>query len=249
LTPGAVWAAISGQITFLIGALAIGGVTLLKRKPVLAGALLGVAAAVKPTVLIMAPVALVAGGHWKALFAACAAGLAVILASAAIFGVAPWFAWIAVAPSYLAHITHNPRFFTSIVTPDGLAVQLGVDGLALTLWRTAFALLGLALVIAVFGRSHDLALRLTALFGASLLASPYAMNYETTLLAPGAVLALLAPSSRRTPWFAAAAFVALAVAGFPGVSATAFLVFMALAAGPAFLSPSPSPAAATYPNP
>jgi len=236
LTPGVVWAAFSGQIAFLIGALAIGGVALLRRRPLLAGALIGLAAAIKPTVLIMAPVALIAGGHWRALLASGVAGLAVILASAAVLGTAPWFAWIAVAPSYLAHITHNPRFFTSIVAPGGLAAQLGVDGLGLTLWRGAFALLGLAVVILVFRRTGELAPRLTALFGASLLASPYAMNYETTLLAPGAVLALLAAPAERAAWFSLAAFIGLAVAGFPGVSAAAFLAFLALALGPTLVA-------------
>ncbi len=114
-----------------------------------------------------------------------------------------------------------------------------MDGLGLTLWRAAFALIALALAIAVFRRTGALAPRLAALFGASLLASPYAMTYETTLLAPGAVLALLAAPDRRAGIMAAAAFAALALAGFPPFSAAAFLIFLALALGPVLLSPTP----------
>lgn len=224
--PGVVWAALSGQISFLIGALAIGGVALLDRRPLLAGALLGVAAAFKPTVLLLAPVALIAGGHWRALAGAMLGGLATIAASVLAYGLAPWLAWIAGASGYLAHITGNPRFFTSIITPMGLAAQLGLKGWVLTVWRLAFTAAGLAVAILVFRRKPPLATRLTALIGASLLASPYAMNYETVLLAPGAVLAVVESRGRITDL---AAYVALALAGLPVISPIAFLIYILLA--------------------
>ena len=67
LTPGAAWAAVSGQASFLIGALVVSGTAMLERRPWLAGVALGAAAAVKPSDLVLAPVALIAGRHWRAL--------------------------------------------------------------------------------------------------------------------------------------------------------------------------------------
>jgi hypothetical protein len=147
--------------------------------------------------------------------------------------------WLAVAPSYLAHITHDPRFQTSIVTPLGLALQLGVNGWALTLWRVAFVALGVALAAQTFRRPKPIATRLTVLFGGSLMVSPYAMNYETALLAPGAVLAMLTARDSRGRVIALAAYVALATAGFPGVSAGALLIFLALFLAPNLNRPRP----------
>jgi Glycosyltransferase family 87 len=208
----------------------------LGRRPLLAGALLGAAAAFKPTVLIMAPVALIAGGHWRALLAAGLAGLTVVAACSVAFGVTPWLAWFAAAPGYLTHITHDPRFQTSIVSPAGLAARLGLGGWTLSLWQFGFIALAVAMAAVVFRRTQALAPRLTALFGASLLASPYAMNYETTLLAPGVVLALMTAPDDRARLAGLAACVALAVAGLPGVAAPALLVFLALSLGAALIS-------------
>ena len=236
--PGAVWAALSGQCAFLVGALAIGAMTLFDRRPLLAGVLLGLAAAFKPTVLLMAPVALAAGGYWKTMIAAGVAGLAAITLSVLSYGAQPWLDWLKTAPAYLAHITSNPRFYTSIITPMGLAAQLRLKGWALTGWRMGFAVAGVALAALIFRRPLPLAPRLTALFGASLLASPYAMNYETVLLAPGAVLALMTAPGDRARILALCAYIALAVAGFPVVSAAALLIFLTLSLGPILLRPS-----------
>ena len=228
LTPGAVWAAISGQVSFFVGALVVGGMAMLERRPWLAGACLGVAAAFKPTVLLMAPVALIAGGHWRAMLGAALAGLAVVGLSVAVFGLGPWQAWIAAEPAFADHIIHNPRYFTGIITPTGLALQLGLTGWSGVAWRVGFAVVGVVMAVVVFRRTTDLAPRLTALIGGGLLISPYVMTYETALLAPGAVLAVLTATGARPRIVAALAFVALAVAGFPNVGAGALLVFLAL---------------------
>jgi hypothetical protein len=229
LAPGAVWAAISGQCVFLTGALAIAGVRLLERRPILAGILLGLAAAFKPTVLLMAPVALMAGGHWRSLLAAGLAGLAMMAASALVFGIHPWLAWIAYAPNYLATITANPQYVQGIVAPAGLAARLGLAGGGLLLWRCAFALGGAAATVVVFRRTTALWPRLTALFAASVLATPYAMNYEMTLLLPGAVAALMSARTVKAQMLAFGAYWGLAFAGLPLVGSFAIFVFLIFA--------------------
>jgi Glycosyltransferase family 87 len=229
LAPGAVWAALSGQCVFLTGALAIAGVSQLERRPVLAGVLLGAAAAFKPTVVLMAPAALIGGRHWRSLIVSGLSGLAFVALSALIWGPSLWFTWFAYAPRYLAAITGNSSYVTAIVAPAGLAAQLGLSGTPLLVWRLAFAGAGCVAAVLVFRRSRALWPRLTALFGASLIATPYAMNYETTLLLPGAVLALLSVWGARARGLAFGAYWALAFAGLPVVGPLAVFVYFALA--------------------
>jgi hypothetical protein len=231
LGPGALWAALSGQCVFLTGALALAGASLLERRPILAGVLLGAAAAFKPTILLMAPVALLGGGHWRALISAGATGLALVGLSALLWGPALWFEWLAYAPPYLAAITSNPRYVTAIVAPAGLAAQLGLTGDALLVWRCAFMVVAATGAFLVFRRTRALWPRLSALFGASLLATPYAMNYEMTLLLPGAVLAMMTVEGLRARWLSFGAYWAMVFAGLPVVGGVSFLLYLALTLG------------------
>jgi hypothetical protein len=240
LSPAVVWAALSGQITFLIGAMTIGAVTQLQRRPVLAGLLLGVAAAIKPTVLLVAPFALLAGGCWRAFWAAGLAALAVIAASAVAYGPAVWLDWIAAAPRFALQIAVDPTFNNSVITPTGLAGWLGLAGWPMTALRVVCAGAGIAVAVVVFRKTAETAPRVTALVGGSLLAAPYAMNYEAALLAPGAVAALLAAPAGRPRAVALAAFSALALAGLPGLSAGGLMVFLALTFAP-FAAERPRP--------
>jgi hypothetical protein len=212
IAPGSLWTALSGQCVFLTGALAIAGLILLERRPVLAGVLLGAAAAFKPTVLLMAPLALIGGGHWRTLIWAGITGLALAGLSAAIWGIDHWIAWIVYAPRFLTAITSNPAYVTAIVA-----------------WRLAFALAGAATAFLVFRKSRALWPRLTALFGASLVATPYAMNYEMTLLLPGAVLALFTVGAGWPRALAFCAYWALVFAGLPVIGPISVFVYFALA--------------------
>jgi hypothetical protein len=157
----------------------------------------------------------------------CAAIMAV---SILLYGVGPWIDWLVVAPKYLARIAVDPRYRTAIIAPTGLAIRLGVTGWPLTACRIGLAVAGAALAAGVFRReSSSPAFRLVALVGGSLLAAPYAMNYETALLAPAAALAVCEAQTPRRLQVAIVAYVALALAGFPNISAVAFLIFLTMA--------------------
>ena len=189
--PGVVWAALSGQCAFVVGALAIAAVVRLDRRPVLAGVALGLALALKPTLLIMAPLALAATGRWRALAGAVVAGGAAVGLSAILFGVQPWIEWLTVAPGYLAKIGTDPRYATAIISPAVLASQLGLSGPTAWLWKGLCVAAGAAIAVVGLRRARGSAVsKLAFLVGGSLIASPYAMNYETALLAPVAALAL-----------------------------------------------------------
>ena len=69
LSPAAAIAVWLGQNSFLTAALLVGGFALAKRRPLLAGFLLGVLT-YKPQFWLMVPIALIAARQWKTLAAA-----------------------------------------------------------------------------------------------------------------------------------------------------------------------------------
>jgi hypothetical protein len=231
--PGVVWAALSGQCAFLVGGLAMLAIVGLDRRAIAAGVALGLAAMLKPTLLLMVPVALIAGGYWRTLLAAGVTCAAVMALSIALWGLGPWIDWLTVAPDYLARIAADPRYRTAIIAPTGLAIGLGAAAWPLTVCRIGFAVAGVALAAGVFRRGGaSPALRLVAVIGGSLLATPYAMSYETALLAPVAALGVIEASGRPRFWLAVVGYLALALAGLPNIGAFAFPIFLVLALWP-----------------
>lgn len=94
--PAVWWALGWGQNSFLSASLMAGGTLLLRRRPMAGGALLG-ALCFKPHFGLLIPVALLAGRHWRAMLGAALSGTALVIASAALFGVATWSAFAAMA--------------------------------------------------------------------------------------------------------------------------------------------------------
>lgn len=90
--PAAFWNAGCGQNGFLSAALIAGGLAALERRPVLAGVLFGLMT-YKPHLGLMIPLALMAGGCWRALWAAALTALGVAAASLLAFGPEAWFAF------------------------------------------------------------------------------------------------------------------------------------------------------------
>src|SRR5690606_23392799 len=83
-----------GQNGFLIAALFGGAMLCLDRRPILAGLLIGLLT-VKPHLGLLLPIALLAGGRWRAILAAAATALAFAAASAAVLGPESWSAFLA----------------------------------------------------------------------------------------------------------------------------------------------------------
>ena len=83
--PGALIAAGHAQNGFVTGALLVGGVALLDRRPQLAGALFG-ALIIKPHLALLVPFWLAAGGRWRAFLAAGASATGLLALSWLVFG-------------------------------------------------------------------------------------------------------------------------------------------------------------------
>lgn len=180
LMPSVALVAYCGQVTFLIGGLMLAGLSL-RRRPILAGVLFGIAASIKPQFMILVPIALLAEGRWRTLLAAGLTGLVLCLAATLVWGPQVWLDWLAALPRFNALIFHDPGLTEDAITPYAALVATGHKGG----WAFLLAPVAAALVWVGFRRTRDLADRSLLLFGATVLVTPYAMNYELALFAPG----------------------------------------------------------------
>ncbi len=232
-TPAVGLVMLIGQSSLVVGALVLVGLKL-RQRPLLAGLALAFAAAIKPQLLVLAPFALAAERRWGALLICGAAGLALCLISAAVFGAGPWIAWFDALQRFHRLIAADPSLLAEAVTPASLLVAWHAPQAALLACQILSLAGGAAAVWAVFRRSEDLAVRSIAVIGMGLLASPYAMAYELAMLAPA--LACLALRVDRRLWLAAFGSYLLLVMVVPGPLALALI--LALSLGPLAASDS-----------
>jgi uncharacterized membrane protein len=87
LAPPVVLAAIAGQPTLAVAVLVVAALRELPSHERRAGLLLGIAAALKPPLLLLAPFGLIGGKHWRALGTAAITVVALAAASVLLFGI------------------------------------------------------------------------------------------------------------------------------------------------------------------
>lgn len=228
VSPPVVLAVLVGQTVLLAAGLATLGIVELKTRPRLAGALLAVGAVLKPQALLLAPVALVACGAWEALASAALVGAALTGLSVWLFGAARWIEWLASLAPFQKVVEAVPRLMLGVITPYGAGYELGLTGLALTLWRLAFALVGIAVVWWVFRRPAEPARRLAALTGGGLLVVPYAMHYDGSLMAAAAVVLAVEAVGDRGWILRLLALIAVSEVTTPVLGAACVCAFLAL---------------------
>lgn len=200
LIPWVTFAAFCGQATFLLGGLVMAGLAL-TASPILAGVLFGAAAAVKPQLLMLLPLALMAEGRWKTIVATGVTGLVLCAVSALVWGLQPWFEWLNALPRFEHLVSHARLLVANAITPYAALTYWRQDGS----WALLLAPPAALWVWLTFRRGADLADKLIALFGGAFLISPYAMNYELALFAPATATYLARTADRRWPGYVAAA--------------------------------------------
>ena len=199
LSQPVIFAALNGQMILLVAALVISALILLPTAPVRAGILLGIAAAIKPQMLVFAPLALLACREYRALGASICAGGGMVLLSLS-FGPERWVEWLAALARFRDTVEGLDILYRN-VTPTGMLWFLGVTGPAQLIANLAFAFAGAWIVWRVFRLSGDVPTRLVALAGGALFAAPYAMNYDLVLLVPAAVAFLVRHQDFRASLF------------------------------------------------
>jgi hypothetical protein len=180
--PGLLVNAGNGQNGFFTASCFAGYGLLLDRAPLLAGSCLGLLC-VKPQFALVVPVALLAARRARPICGAACGVAAPVLASLALFGMAPWRGFLAALP------TARHMFETQLLSPFKLMSVLG--GLRmLGVWGAPAYGVQLAVAVAALLCLGVLAARRpgggaeAALLGASaLLVTPYAMDYDLPVAA------------------------------------------------------------------
>lgn len=198
--PGAYLAASHAQTGFLTGALLIGGVIALPRRPVLAGLLLG-ALVIKPHLALLVPVWLLAGRQWRALAAGAASALLLCLASAFAFGWQTWMAWPqAFAVSKVLMAQGPGPFWLRMCTPYAALYQ-HAGPLAALAGQALLTMLAAALAALAWRRSADPLATGAVMLAATALGSPYLFSYDLPfLILPICWLAAQARTHGWRPW-------------------------------------------------
>lgn len=209
--------------TAVLGAAALN----LDRRPAIAGALLGLLA-FKPHLAIVAPLALIAAGRWRALAAAVLAACALALLSLAAFGLESWKAFIAAAPAAKAVLDDRMMDVEKLQSVFG-AVRLlggGADLAYLAQIAVALAVIGVLLVLA--RKSLDGVAIGALVAAAAALTSPYFLDYDLALLAiPLAWATAQGLKGGFLPWEKSILVFAFALPAFSRVLAFAFGVPLA----------------------
>lgn len=181
--PAAFWNFGIGQNGFLMAALFGGALALLGRRPIVAGVLFGLMT-VKPQFGVLIPIALIAGGCWRAIASAAATAISLAAASALVFGVEAWTAFLgSIATTNQKVLATGGVDFAELLSLYGVTRWLGAD---LTVAWAAQGALVVALSVVVWFVWRSAASEATKsalLVAAAVMASPYAFIYDQMLLA------------------------------------------------------------------
>lgn len=173
-----------GHNGFLTAALIGGGLYLLDRKPVAAGILFGLLI-YKPQFGVLIPLALLAGGYWRAFFAASVTVLALCAATYFAFGIGVWDAFRE-SMTFTREIVlekgdtgfHKIQSVFAAVRQFGGPVMLAYAAQAIT-----FAIAA-ASVVWLWRSRAAFALKAAAVIAGSMLATPYLLDYDLMIAAP-----------------------------------------------------------------
>ena len=192
--PAAIFALMSGQLSFVATAALLGAFMLLDRRPLVAGVLIG-CLTIKPHLGILLPVMLAASGRWQVFAAATVTALGIVGVSVALFGVQPWIDYIGIGLPVQNIVLNDaagiatPFYPTLFMNLRGAGLSYGP---AMTL-QVALSLGAAALVWWAFRyrRDADHRILIALFFACSLAALPYVLVYDTLPLCVAAI-ALLA---------------------------------------------------------
>ena len=210
VAPSTVAAVYAAQTSLLAAALMIGGCRLVGRRPVWAGVLFGLLAAVKPQYGLLVPVALVSARQWRCVVAAGTTVALAVLASAAAFGWGAWMRLPGALTGLSALVARHPKFdyFSPTVT-SGLRM-LGA-GPALTAAVQLATAAGAAVAVWLCFRRGFTPLGAAALMVGAFLVTPYALYYDLPMVSY-AVLSVVLERDRSRRAFTTAEVVVLVLA-------------------------------------
>jgi hypothetical protein len=227
LAPATHFALGPGQVTLFVGAAVLAAMTMLPRRPSMAGVLLAAAALIKPQAVMLVPIALAAGGNWRALASCAITGAAAGLACLAMQGPQLWRDWLAALAGF-PDLLRDLGYLGRSLSPYATALDFGLTGSAVTVVVVAGIALGMVTCWRVFRATDNPALRAGALGCSYLLCTPYAMVYEAAMIVPAA--AYLLASRDASPMVRGSAWLAICLP-FLAAALPFFAVALMIAAG------------------
>lgn len=189
-----------GQNGFVSAALFGVAAAALDRRPWLAGACIGLLI-YKPQLAILAPVALIAAGRWRAVLAAGAAVALALALSWIVVGTEGWRAFLAQAPIASLALEQNAVGAEKMQSVYAALRLLGA-GSAVAYTVQGVAALATAILVAIAARQASGEAVIALLAAGAVLASPFLLDYDLLVLA--APMAFLAGAALRgdgfLPW-------------------------------------------------
>jgi alpha-1,2-mannosyltransferase len=198
--PGVWWAMGTGQNALLTAALFAAGTALVDRRPWLAGLCFG-ALCYKPHLALLIPVALVAGGNWRAFCGAAGTASLFLVASLALLGSRTWGAFLTEAATsgdvYAAHAI----FMAGLTSPFGVLMTAGFGREFALAVQAIVIVLAAGIVALVWRSAAKLPVRAAILLTATPVAVPVLMFYDLMLVFVALIwLSLLHPMRDASPW-------------------------------------------------
>lgn len=185
LAPVTVLTLVQGQNGLLTSALIVGGMRLMRDRPIMGGVLLGLAT-IKPQLGALLPLALIAAGYWRTFAAAAATALLLAAAAGLAFGWEIWPAWLHAVSGHAAYLD---RSVNNYLKPTIMA-NLVLFGVAEPVAHAIQAAVGVAVAVIVVlcFRRGATDLSIAALQIGTYLAMPYVFRYDMPMLVNGILL-------------------------------------------------------------
>ena len=168
-----------GQNAFLTAAIFTGGVSILRKRPFVAGIILG-SLVIKPQLALLLPVAVIAARLWPAIAGALASAAAFGLVSLALFGTGVFTGFIEILPLYRELMRQDKWPWNEFISVFAFVRYFGIDqSIALTIHFTISAA---AAILTWIAWSRDWEGQVPILAAATLLIPPYLLTYDALLM-------------------------------------------------------------------
>jgi len=170
---------ITGQNGFLTSAIFIGGTTLIARRPLLAGAILGLLA-LKPQLALLLPIALIAGREWRAIAGGVLSSVALVALGFLLFGAGAYSSFLALLPHFTGWLGAGRWPWGELASTFALLRWFRVPDTAALVAHGVVAVIAAVLTARAWALKLDQ--RVPILAAATLLVPPYLFTYDALLL-------------------------------------------------------------------
>jgi alpha-1,2-mannosyltransferase len=181
--PALIMNLIPGQNGMLTMALLAGGLLLLENRPIWAGVMFGLLT-YKPQFGILIPIVLIATRNWRPFVSATVTASALVVLTAMLFGISTWTAVLRNVPSISTRLlVVGDVGFGKIHSVFGAARLWNASVTTALTLQMIFSLAAGTIVVWIWRRPVSPALKSAALATATLMVTPYVMDYDLIVLA------------------------------------------------------------------